>query len=255
MALTPDELERYRRHILLKEVGGPGQARLRAATVVLVGMGGIGGPAALYLAAAGIGRLRLIDADRVALSNLQRQIQFATAEVGAPKVAVAKGRLRALNPAVEVEAVEAMLTADTADRLLQGVDLVIDGTDDFAVRFAVNDACLRLGAPLVSAALGPWDAQVSVFAARTQEGRGPCYRCFVADAPEGVETCRTLGVVGALAGVAGAMAALEAVKLIAGAGQPLIGRVWLFDALNGVARTVALPRDPECPACGALASR
>ena len=251
MALTPDELERYKRHILLKEIGGPGQARLRDAHVTLVGMGGIGGPAALYLAAAGVGWLTLIDADTVALSNLQRQIQFATSDLGAAKVAVAKRRLGGLNPGTHIDAVEATATATTVQALLKGADLVIDGTDDFDVRFAVNDACLALGVPLVSAALGPWSGQLGVFGARTSDGeRGPCYRCFVSDAPDGVETCQTLGVVGALAGVVGSMAALEAIKIIARAGAPLIGRLWLFDALKGEARTVALPRDPKCPACG-----
>jgi molybdopterin/thiamine biosynthesis adenylyltransferase len=242
--LTADERERYARHILLKEIGGPGQQRLKTASVAIVGAGGLGAPAALYLAAAGVGRLRLIDDDAVSLDNLQRQIIFRDADVGASKVERAQAALAALNDNVSVEIERQRLTEANAAYLLQGADIILDGTDDFETRFAVNSAARALGAPLVSGAVGRWDGQVAVF------GRGgPCYRCFVPETPPDAETCARVGVVGALTGVIGSMMALEAIKLITEAGEPLIGRVMLFDGLKGEARTVALKRDPACPVC------
>lgn len=243
--LSPDERERYARHILLKEIGGPGQQRLKAASVAIVGAGGLGAPAALYLAAAGVGRLRLIDDDAVSLDNLQRQIIFRSTDVGASKVDRAQAALTALNDNVTVEVEQKRLTDENAAYLLRGADVVLDGTDDFETRFAVNAAARELGAPLVSGAVGRWDGQVAVF---TQGG--PCYRCFVPDAPPDAETCARVGVVGALTGVIGSLMALEAIKVITEAGDPLIGRVMVFDGLNGDARTVALKRDPACPVCG-----
>ncbi|ANP46400.1 HesA/MoeB/ThiF family protein [Candidatus Viadribacter manganicus] len=242
--LSPDERERYARHILLKEIGGPGQQRLKAANVVIVGAGGLGAPAALYLAAAGVGRLRLIDDDAVSLDNLQRQIIFRSADVGAPKVDRAQIALAALNDNVAVEIERQRLTEANATYLLNGADIVLDGTDDFETRFAVNAAARALGVPLVSGAVGRWDGQVAVFASG-----GPCYRCFVPETPPDAETCARVGVVGALTGVIGSLMALEAIKLIAESGEPLIGRVMLFDGLRGDARTVALTRDPACPVC------
>ncbi|MBL8546631.1 MAG: molybdopterin-synthase adenylyltransferase MoeB [Hyphomonadaceae bacterium] len=242
--LTADERERYARHILLKEVGGPGQQRLRAATVAIVGAGGLGAPAALYLAAAGIGRLRLIDDDSVSLDNLQRQIIFRRDDVGASKVERAKAALAALNDHVAVEIERQRLTEANDAYLLQGADIVLDGTDDFATRFAINAAARGIGAPLVSGAVGRWDGQVAVFARG-----GPCYRCLVPETPPDTETCARVGVIGALTGVIGSMMALEAIKLIAQAGEPLIGRVMLFDGLRGDARTIVLKRDPACPVC------
>ncbi len=244
MSFTDDERQRYARHILLKEIGGPGQQRLKAASVAIVGAGGLGAPAALYLAAAGVGRLRLIDDDTVSLDNLQRQIIFRDADVGAPKVDRARAALAALNDNVAVEIERQRLTEANAAYLLQGADVVLDGTDDFETRFAVNAAARSLGVPLVSGAVGRWDGQVSAFA-----HGGPCYRCFVPEAPPDAETCSRVGVVGALTGVIGSIMALEAIKLVAQAGEPLIGRVMLFDGLNGEARTVALKRDPACPVC------
>lgn len=243
--LTADERERYARHILLKEIGGPGQQRLKAARVAIVGAGGLGAPAALYLAAAGVGALRLIDDDAVSLDNLQRQIIFRNADVGASKVERAQAALAALNDNVTVEIERQRLTDANATYLLQGADLVLDGTDDFATRFAVNSAARAAGAPLVSGAVGRWDGQVAVFAPS-----GPCYRCFVPEPPPDAETCARVGVVGALTGVIGSLMALEAIKLITEAGEPLIGRVMLFDGLKGDARTVTLKRDPACPVCG-----
>ena len=244
MTFSDDERQRYARHILLKEIGGPGQQRLKAATVAIVGAGGLGAPAALYLAAAGIGRLRLIDDDRVSLDNLQRQVIFRSADVGAAKVDRAQAALAALNDNVSVEIESQRLTDANAAYLLQGADVVLDGTDDFETRFAVNAAARALGAPLVSGAVGRWDGQVATFARG-----GPCYRCFVPETPPDVETCARVGVVGALTGVVGSIMALEAIKLITQAGEPLIGRVMFFDGLSGDARTVGLPRDPACPVC------
>lgn len=253
-ALTPDDLERFSRHILLKEIGGPGQQRIKGAHVALVGVGGLGAPAALYLAAAGVGKLTLIDDDGVSLSNLQRQILYRTADIRRLKTDVAREALLALNPHVEIVAKPVELDAMKARRLLDGADVVLDGTDDFDTRFAVNDACHALGVPLVSGAVGRWDGQIGVFASGTTknaapEDRLPCYRCFVPEAPPEIEHCSTVGVVGALTGVVGAMMALEAIKLVARAGQPLTGRVLLFDGLNGEARTVRLRPDADCRTC------
>ncbi len=245
MIFSDDEIERYARHLVLAEVGGPGQQRLKAARVGLIGLGGIGAPAGLYLAAAGVGTLRLIDDDTVALSNLQRQITFDAIDVGRSKVEAGAATLTALNPHVRIEPVAERLTEANAAGLIEGCDLVIDGTDDFATRFAVNAACVAARIPLVSGALGRWSGQVGVFTGQ------PCYRCLVPAAPPDAETCARVGVVGALAGVVGSMAALEAVKLITGAGVPLTGRLLIYDGLAGAARTVALTADPACPVCAA----
>lgn len=244
MEFSDDEVERYARHLVLAEIGGPGQQRLKAASVLVVGAGGVGAPAALYLAAAGIGRLGLIDDDAVALSNLQRQVLFATADVGQAKVEAAARRLRDLNPHVRLEPLARRLTADNAREIVRGYDLVLDGTDDFATRMAVNAACVAEGRPLVSGAIGRWGGQVGVF-----EGR-PCYRCLVSEIPPDAETCARVGVVGALAGVVGAMAALEAIKRLTGAGAPLAGRLLIYDGLAGAARVVKVAADPDCAVCG-----
>lgn len=244
MRFSEDEIERYARHLVLAEVGGPGQQRLKAARVAVVGLGGVGAPAALYLAAAGIGGLTLIDHDEVALSNLQRQILFTGADTGAPKIEAGAARLAALNPHVALTPVRERLTPDNARGLLAGHDAILDGTDDFATRHAVSDAAVALGIPLVSGALGRWSGQVGVFTAR------PCYRCLAPEAPPDAETCARVGVVGALAGVVGSMAALETIKLAAGAGAPLAGRLLIYDGLAGTARTVSIIADPACPACG-----
>lgn len=243
MTFSDDEIERYARHLVLVEVGGPGQQRLKAARVGLIGLGGVGAPAALYLVAAGIGTLRLIDDDTVALSNLQRQIAFDVADIGRPKVEAGAEALTALNPHVRVEPFAGRLTGATAARLVEGCDVVVDGTDDFETRFAVNAACVAARIPLVSGALGRWNGQVGVFTGR------PCYRCLVPGAPPEAETCARVGVIGALAGVVGSMVALEAIKLIAGAGQPLAGRLLIYDGLAGTARTVTVAADPDCPVC------
>jgi molybdopterin/thiamine biosynthesis adenylyltransferase len=242
-------LDRHARHLLLKEIGGSGQRRLAGATVALVGVGGLGAPAALYLAAAGVGRLILIDPDTVELSNLQRQVLFRSDDVGAGKAAAGGAHLRALDPEVRVETHARALDARNAEALLAGADLVLDGTDNFSTRFVVNAACHALGTPLVSGAVGRWDGQVSVFASGAVAG-APCYRCLVPEAPPEAETCAEEGVVGAMTGVIGTLMALEAIKLLAKAGEPLIGRVLVFDGLSGTSRTIALPADPACPVCG-----
>ncbi len=244
MSFSDDEVDRYARHLVLREVGGPGQQRLKAARVMIVGAGGLGAPAALYLAAAGVGTLVLVDPDTVDLSNLQRQVLYAQADIGRPKVEVAAQRLTALNPHVIIEPAPVALEAGNSRDLIAGCDLVLDGTDDFATRLAVNAACVALGVTLVSGAIGRWTGQVGVFAA------APCYRCLVPEIPPDAETCAAVGVVGALAGVVGSMMALEAIKLLTGAGDPLLGRLLIYDALSAETRTVRIGRDPECDVCG-----
>lgn len=245
MAFTPAEVERYARHLVLREIGGPGQQALKAASVLMVGAGGLGAPAALYLAAAGIGRIGLADPDTVALSNLQRQVLYGAADVGRDKTAVAAERLSALNPEIVIETHPVAVTAGNAAALITGYDLVLDGTDDFTTRFAVSDACVATGKPLVSGAIARWTGQIGVFPGK------PCYRCLVPEVPPDADTCATVGVVGALGGVIGSMMALEAVKVITGAGEPLSGRLLIYDGLAGETRTVRIGADPDCPACGA----
>lgn len=245
MSFSDDEVERYARHLVLREVGGPGQQKLKAARVLIVGAGGLGAPASLYLAAAGVGQLTLVDPDVVDRSNLQRQVIYAESDLGAPKARASAERLTALNPHVATIPFEGRFDAASADALVSGADLVLDGTDDFATRMCVNAACVRHGKTLVSGAIGRWTGQVGVFAGR------PCYQCLVPEIPPDAETCVAVGVVGALAGVIGSMMALEAIKLIAGAGEPLAGRLLLYDGLAGETRTVRIGADLECPVCGA----
>jgi molybdopterin/thiamine biosynthesis adenylyltransferase len=244
MSFSDAEIDRYARHLVLREIGGPGQQALKAARVLIVGAGGLGVPAALYLAAAGVGRIGLVDPDHVAMSNLQRQVLYATGDIGRLKVEAAAERLWALNPEIEIAPHPAAVTADNARALIAEYDLVLDGTDDFETRFVVSDACVAEKKALVSGALGRWTGQVGVF-----EGR-PCYRCLVPDAPPDAETCAAVGVIGALAGVIGSMMAVETVKRIAGAGTNLAGRLLIYDALAGETRTVRVGADPECPTCG-----
>lgn len=240
------DIERFARHIVLKEIGGPGQQALARARIFITGAGGLGAPAALYLAAAGVGHLTIADPDTVSLDNLQRQILYRTDEVGRPKVERAKAALTALNPGTAIDAKQVALTPENARDLIAGHDLVLDGTDDFATRFAVNDACLAEGIPLVSGAVGRWDGQVGVFNAGPD---APCYRCLVQAIPPDAETCARVGIVGALTGVIGALMALEAIKHITGAGETLDGRLLIFDGLTAESRTLRLARDPACPAC------
>jgi molybdopterin-synthase adenylyltransferase len=245
MTFSEAEVERYARHLVLREIGGPGQQALKAATVLIVGAGGLGAPASLYLAAAGVGRIVLVDPDVVDRSNLQRQVLYAEDDIGQPKVARAAARLVALNPHVAIEPRQVRLDAANAAELVRGVDIVLDGTDDFGVRFCVNAACVGEGKTLVSGAIGRWTGQVGVFAGR------PCYRCLVPEIPPDAETCSAVGVVGALAGVIGSMMAVETVKLVSGAGEALKGRLLVYDALAAETRTVRIGADPDCEVCGA----
>lgn len=241
--LEDDEIDRYARHLVLKEIGGAGQVRLKTAKVAVVGMGGIGNPAALYLAAAGVGTLGLIDDDVVSLSNLQRQVLFGTDDIGQSKVESSSANLKAINPYTDYICHNLRLDADNIAETLAGYDVVIDGCDNFPTRLLVNRACHELKIPLVSAAIGRWSGQLSVF------NGSPCYQCLVSDIPPDAETCERVGVVGALAGVMGTLAALEAIKLVTGAGEPLTGKVMIFDGLTMQSRVVTLPPDPACPVC------
>jgi len=244
MTFSDAEVERYARHLVLREIGGPGQQKLKAASALVVGAGGLGAPASLYLAAAGFGRLVIVDPDVIDRSNLQRQVLYSEADVGRAKVEVAAERLLALNPYIRIDPVQARLDAANAAELVRGVDLVLDGTDDFATRFCVNAACVAEGKTLVSGAIGRWTGHVGVFAGK------PCYRCLVPEIPPEAETCSAVGVLGALAGVIGSMMAVEAVKLVAGAGEPLTGRLLVYDALAAETRTVRIGADPDCEVCG-----
>lgn len=250
MNFSDDELDRYARHIVLPGFGGPGQAALKRARVAVIGAGGLGSPVLLYLAAAGVGRLTIIDDDAVALSNLQRQILFATADAGAMKAEAAAARLHALNPHVETMAVPLRLDADNVDALLAGHDLIVDGSDSFATRLAVADAALAMGVPLVSGAVGPMDGQIALF--RGHEADKPCYRCFVGSpADDPARNCAATGVLGALTGVVGSLMALLVVRELAGLGSDAAGQMLLIDAASLQVRRIALPKDPACPACAA----
>jgi molybdopterin/thiamine biosynthesis adenylyltransferase len=239
-----DDVERYARHLVLREIGGPGQQKLRAARVLIVGAGGLGSPAALYLAAAGVGVIGLCDPDTVALSNLQRQVLFDSEDIGDLKVDAGHRRLTSINPTVQVERHPLAVAAQNAAAIVAGYHLVLDGTDDYASRFAVNTACVAAGTPLVSGAIARWTGQVGVFAGR------PCYQCLVPEAPADAETCSAVGVVGALGGVVGALMAMEAIKRITGAGADLTGRLLIYDALAAESRTVRVGADPACHVCG-----
>jgi adenylyltransferase/sulfurtransferase len=246
--LSSDELRRYGRHLSLPEFGVEGQRRLKRGSVLVVGAGGLGSPVALYLAAAGVGRIGLVDADRVDLSNLQRQLLHGTADVGRPKVDSGRDRLADVNPHVAVDAHDAALTRVNALDLIARHDVVVDASDNFPTRYLVNDACVLVGRPLVHGSVSRFEGQASVFATPD----GPCYRCLFPAPPEpgSVRSCAEAGVLGVLPGLVGMIQATEAVKLLAGIGETLAGRLLLLDALAMRFRTIALRRDPGCPACG-----
>lgn len=249
--LDADFLERYSRQLRLPQVGIDGQRKLQRARVTLVGAGGLGAPAAFYLAAAGVGHLRVVDDDIVDRSNLQRQILHVDAGVDvAAKVDSARQRLLALNPMIDVEAVRARVDASNVDGYILGADVVMDGADNFPVRHVLNEACLRLGKPLVYGAVQRFDGQASVFDAGRQRGVAPCYRCLFPEAPEDAPNCAEAGVLGVVPGIIGMVQATETIKLILGIGEPLIGRLLQFDALAMRFRETRLRADPECPACG-----
>jgi adenylyltransferase/sulfurtransferase len=246
---TEDEIHRYSRHILLAEVGGIGQAKLKAARVLVIGAGGLGSPLALYLAAAGIGTIGIVDDDRVELSNLQRQIAHTTDRIGAPKAESAALAARAINPDIRIEPHDTRLTPDNALDLIRRYDLVCDGTDNFASRFMIADACVLAKRTLVSAAVLRFEGQLSVF--KPHEG-GPCYRCLYPEAPPDgvVPSCGEAGVLGAVTGVMGTLQATEVLKEILGIGESLSGRLLVWDALASRFRTVKLRPDPGCMLCG-----
>ena len=253
LEFTEDEIQRYSRHILLPEVGGIGQAKLRAAGVLVIGAGGLGSPLILYLAAAGIGTIGAIDDDVVDLSNLQRQIAHTTGRIGVAKVASAAQAAKAINPGLTVEAHETRLTAANALDLIGQYDLVCDGSDNFATRFLVADACALAKRTLVSAAVLRFDGQLSVF--KPHEG-GPCYRCLYAGAPPPglVPSCSEAGVLGAVTGVMGTLQATEVLKEILGIGDSLSGRLLIWDALDARFRAIKLRPDPACALCGPAAT-
>jgi adenylyltransferase/sulfurtransferase len=250
VSLSDAQLDRYARHIVLKEIGGEGQRRLIAAHVVVVGAGGIGCPAIQYLAAAGVGRLTVIDDDDVSLDNLQRQILFGADEIGRPKARLAVQAIARINPEVEAREVRQRLTGSNAAALLAPADVVLDGSDNFATRLAVSDSCTMARIPLVSAAIGQFQLQIGTW--RGWESGRPCYRCLVGDAfdAEDCDSCAELGVLGAAAGLAGSWAAMEAIRQIAGFGGEAAGKLHVFDALPPALRTLKIAKDPACRGCG-----
>lgn len=243
------ELDRYARHLLLREIGGPGQKRLKTARVLVVGAGGLGSPALLYLAGAGVGTIGVIDPDVVESTNLQRQIIHSDARIGMPKVFSAEEAMRALNPFIEVRPYNRKLMTENAAALLSDYDLVLDGTDDLDTRYLVNEACVTAGVPLVSGAISQWEGQVGLY---HPAAGGPCYACVfpVKPAPGLVPSCAEAGVAAPLPGIIGAMMAMEAVKWITGAGETLSGRLMIHDALHAEARVIAVRRRADCAVCG-----
>ena len=248
LQLSPDELQRYHRHLILPGVGEEGQQRLKAARVLIVGAGGLGSPAALYLAAAGVGTLGIMDEDVVELSNLQRQVLHGTRDVGRAKVASAEARLRDLNPHIDIATLHGRLSSTNALDILRDYDIVVDGTDNFQTRYLINDACVLLGKTNVYGSVIRFDGQASVFC--TDDG--PCYRCLFPEppAPGAIPNCAEGGVFGVLPGMVGVIQATETIKCITGTGESLVGRLLLVDALRMRFRTIAIARDPKCPACG-----
>ena len=246
--LTNEEIKRYSRHLIMPEVGIDGQRKLKAGSVLCIGAGGLGSPVAMYLTAAGIGRLGIVDFDTVDFSNLQRQILHGTPDVGRPKLASARDRLNALNPNVHIETYEVALSSQNALKLFEPYDVIVDGTDNFPTRYLVNDACVLTGKPNAYGSIFRFEGQASVFATK----EGPCYRCLYPEPPPPglVPSCAEGGVLGVLPGMIGVIQATEAVKLILGIGEPLIGRFLIYDALRMRFRELKLRKDPDCPVCG-----
>lgn len=248
ISLSKEEVLRYSRHLIMPEVGMEGQLKLKQAKVLLVGSGGLGAPLALYLAAAGVGRLGLVDFDRVDFTNLQRQVLFGTSDVGKPKLEAAKRRLQDLNPGIQIDAFETKLASENALDILRPYDIVVDGTDNFPTRYLVNDAAVLLGKPNVYGSIFRFEGQLSVFGLAD----GPCYRCLYPEPPPPglVPSCAEGGVLGVLPGIVGSLQAMEVLKLILGNGDPMAGRLLLFDALEMSFRELRLRKNPECPLCG-----
>jgi molybdopterin/thiamine biosynthesis adenylyltransferase/rhodanese-related sulfurtransferase/molybdopterin converting factor small subunit len=246
--LTNAEVKRYSRHLIMPEVGVDGQRKLKAGSVLCIGAGGLGSPAAMYLAAAGVGRIGVVDFDVVDYSNLQRQIIHGTPDVGRSKLASAKDRLQAINPHIDIETYEASLSSENALKLFEPYDVILDGTDNFPTRYLTNDACVLMGKPNAYGSIFRFEGQASVFATK----EGPCYRCLYPEPPPPglVPSCAEGGVLGVLPGVIGVIQATEAIKLLTGIGEPLIGRFLIYDALRMRFRELKLKKDPECPVCG-----
>lgn len=246
--LTDEEIQRYSRHILLPEVGGKGQMRLKQSSVLIVGAGGLGSPVALYLAAAGVGRIGLIDSDVVDTSNLQRQVLHDTAQLGRPKVESGADRLRVINPNVTVEPYYDRLGAENVADLVSKYDVIVGGVDNFPARYLLNDACVMARKPLVEAGILKYDGMIMTI----KPYEGPCYRCIFPEPPPPgtVPTCSEAGILGALAGVMGSMQAFEVLKLLLHIGEPLVGQMLMFEGLKGQFRTVEWDRNPKCPVCG-----
>jgi sulfur-carrier protein adenylyltransferase/sulfurtransferase len=246
--LTNDEIKRYSRHLIMPEVGIEGQRKLKAGSVLCIGAGGLGSPAAMYLAAAGVGVIGVVDFDVVDFSNLQRQIIHGTPDVGRSKLASAKDRLHAINPHIDIQTYETAVTSENALKLFEPYDVILDGTDNFPTRYLTNDACVLLGKPNAYGSIFRFEGQASVFATKN----GPCYRCLYPEPPPPglVPSCAEGGVLGVLPGVIGVIQATEAIKLITGIGEPLIGRFLLYDALKMRFRELKVPKDPDCPVCG-----
>ena len=249
VTLSKEEIQRYSRHLIMPEVGMDGQLKLKAAKVLCIGTGGLGAPLGQYLAAAGVGRIGLVDFDKVDLTNLQRQILFSTKDVGRPKIEAAAERLRGLNSDIQIDTFETMLTSANALDILKDYDVIVDGTDNFATRYLVNDACVLLGKPNVYGSIFRFEGQASVFG----YPGGPCYRCLYPEPPPPglVPSCAEGGVLGVLPGIVGSIQAAETLKLIIGKGEPLVGRLLLFDALSMRFRELKLRKNSECPVCGA----
>jgi molybdopterin-synthase adenylyltransferase len=254
MTLSDEQLDRYARHIVLRDIGGAGQSKLLSSHVLLVGAGGIGCPAIQYLAAAGVGTISVVDDDLVSLSNLQRQVLYSAEQVGEAKVDAAQAAVGRLNPDVQFHAVKQRINANTSPDILNGVDVVIDGSDNFTTRLIVNDLCLPAKVPLVSAAIGQFHGQIGTFSGHLPDR--PCYRCFVGDAhdPDDCDDCATQGVLGAMCGLMGSFAAMEAIRFLTGFGDDAAGKLHIFDGLRPAMRTITLPKDPACSSCSTLSA-
>lgn len=250
MSLSPQQVERYARHLVLKEIGGAGQQALLNAKVLIIGAGGLGCPAAMYLAAAGVGTIGLVDDDKVSLSNLQRQLLFATKDVGVSKTKTAISKLQQLNPDPVFHQHDLRLGENNIDQIISKYDIIIDGCDNFPTRFLVNKKSLEHGKVLISGAVGKFDGQVSAHSFSNKTNKTACYQCLVPAAPPEAQTCEQVGVVGALTGIIGSVMALECIKLITDNGQSLLGKLLIWDGLGAVSRTVKLNPDPDCLVCG-----
>lgn len=253
--LTEEQIKRYARHIILPEVGGKGQEKLLSSKVLVIGAGGLGSPAIFYLAAAGVGTIGIVDFDVVDFSNLQRQILHTTDRVGIPKVESAKRTVEALNPDVKVITYNTMINKNNIMEIIKDYDVVLDGTDNFPTRFLINDACYFMGKPLVSAAMLRFEGQITVFDFRDREN-SPCYRCLYPEPPPPgfVPSCQEAGILGSIGGIMGCIQATEAIKLLLGIGEPLVGKLLIMDALSMDFRKVKLRKDPSCPLCSEKAT-